>query len=849
MAPFKEPSQMQKTIAPAAIHAMRTAIAEAAGNEVFFLGRTDGERRVVEVEVLARGSAEAVPVVLQLCRYGDVVIHNHPSGHLHPSAADLEIASRLGSLGVGFYIVDNPVDKVYRVVEAFAPKTEIRVVAEAIAALLGPEGAVARTLPGYEERPEQLRMAFAVGEAFNGNRLAVIEAGTGTGKSLAYLVPALLWALANEQRVVVSTNTINLQEQLIRKDLPFLQRAANLEFKAVLVKGRGNYLCLRRAEIAHLEPGLFDEELAAELAAILAWAQKSADGSKEDLSFTPKEEVWDEVRCEADQCSRVRCAHYGRCFLQRARREAAQADVLVVNHALLLADLAVRQQTDNYTSVAVLPPFERVILDEAHHLEDVATNFFSAQVTRFAFARVLNRLRHPRKPDKGQLPRLLATLARELPDSEDEIYRELHGRIEALLAGRQALFDRAVRDLEAIGSDLAAALGQEISDREEIKHRIVPAFTQSAAWDAIRERVRELARETELLARQLRELLKLSGRIPEAVAEKVAGQFTDLRGVAGRVEAIAGDLGLFVGAEAATCAWFEVGRGRIGRGTGIVTRLCTAPLEVASNLKEAVFDCFRTVVMTSATLAVGSSFDYFRQRVGLDLAEAERGTELLLPSPFDFARQALVAIPTDIPEPGRPGYPEAVRDFTERAVLAADGRSFVLFTAYSLLRRVHGELAPVLEARGYHCLRQGDDNRHRLLKKFAQDATSVLFGTDSFWEGVDVPGRSLEQVIITRLPFKVPTEPVLAARAEAIEAAGGDPFMAYTVPQAVIKFKQGFGRLIRHRDDRGVVLILDSRVVKKGYGRTFLRSLPAVRVHAAPGESVFAEIGRFFAPD
>jgi ATP-dependent DNA helicase DinG len=840
---------MQKTFAPDSIHTLRAAITDAAGNEVFFLGRTDGERRVVEVEVLARGSAEAVPAILQLCRYGDVVIHNHPSGHLHPSAADLEIASRLGGLGVGFYIVDNPVDKVYRVVEAFAPKTEVRVAAEAIAALLGPEGAVARTLPGYEERPEQLRMAFAVGEAFNGNRLAVIEAGTGTGKSLAYLVPALLWALANEQRVVVSTNTINLQEQLIRKDLPFLQRAADLEFKAVLVKGRGNYLCLRRAETAHLEPGLFDEELAAELAAILAWAQKSADGSKEDLSFIPKEEVWDEVRCEADQCSRVRCAHYGRCFLQRARREAAQADVLVVNHALLLADLAVRQQTDNYTSVAVLPPFERVILDEAHHLEDVATNFFSAQVTRFAFARVLNRMRHPRKPDKGLLPRLLATLARELPDSEDEIYRELHGRIEALLAGRQALFDRAVRDLEAIGSDLAAALGQEISDREEIKHRIVPAFTQSAAWDAIRERVRELARETELLARQLRELLKFSGRIPEAVAEKVAGQFTDLRGVAGRIEAIAGDLGLFIGADAATCAWFEVGRGRIGRGTGIVTRLCTAPLEVAGSLKAAVFDCFRTVVMTSATLAVGSSFDYFRQRVGLDRTEAERGTELLLASPFDFARQALVAVPTDIPEPGRPGYPEAVRDFTERAVLAADGRSFVLFTAYSLLRRVHGELAPVLEARGYHCLRQGDDNRHRLLKKFAQDATSVLFGTDSFWEGVDVPGRSLEQVIITRLPFKVPTEPVLAARAEAIEAAGGDPFMAYTVPQAVIKFKQGFGRLIRHRDDRGVVLILDSRVVKKGYGRTFLRSLPAVRVLAAPAESVFAEIRRFFAPD
>jgi len=837
---------MEQSFSPAPRDAMRAAIAEARGNEVFFLGHTDDQQRVTAVEVLARGSQEAVPAILQACAYGDVVIHNHPSGELTPSGADIEIASRLGALGVGFYIVDNPVDSVYRVVEAFARRQEQHIEPQRIDAILGPRGVAAEALPGYEERPEQLRMAFAVGEAFNGGKLAVIEAGTGTGKSLAYLVPAILWALENEERVVVSTNTINLQEQLIRKDLPFLQRCTGLEFLAVLVKGRGNYLCRRRAEAARSEPGLFDAEHGGELQAILEWAEKTHDGSREELTFIPREQVWEEVRCEIDQCSRVRCPHYGRCFFHRARRRAAQADILVVNHALLLADLSLRHQTDNYSAAAVLPPFDRIVIDEAHHLEDVATNYFASQVTRFAFSRVLNRLRHPRKAHLGLLPRFLSALGKELPDSEDDLYRDLAGRIENLIAARQALFDRAVADLEEIGRELAGALGRQIEQREEIRQRVIAPFTGGEAWGQIVEQVRELARETEMLGREVRELLKACSAIPEEPHEKLSSNLTDLRGVAGRLDGIAADLGFFVAEDEGTCAWFEVTEGRLGRGRGIVTRLCTAPLTVADSLKVAVYDRFKTVVMTSATLAVGDSFAYLRQRVGLDRCEPERQSALLLASPFDFARQALVAVPTDVPEPGRTGYPEMVRDLAEEGILAADGRTFVLFTAYSLLRRVHGELAPVLAARGYPCLRQGEENRHRLLKKFAGDPASVLFATDSFWEGVDVPGRSLEQVIIARLPFKVPTEPVLEARAEAIAAAGGDAFMEYTVPQAVIKFKQGFGRLIRHRDDRGVVLILDSRVVKKGYGRIFLRSLPEARVVAAPAAEVLAEMKRFF---
>ena len=833
---------MYRSFSSSVVELLRQAIREAGGNEVFFLGHTDATRQVIAIEVLARGSREAVPAILQACRHGDVVIHNHPSGDLSPSRADLEIAGRLGALGVGFHIVDNPVDNLYRVVEAFPPHNRQRLDPARIAEILGAGGAVASALAGYEDRPEQLRMAFAVGEAFNNDQLAVIEAGTGTGKSLAYLVPALLWALANEERVVVSTNTINLQEQLIRKDLPLLQRATGLEFRAVLVKGRGNYLCRRRLATAHREPELFDTEHHAVLDSLVDWAAQSSDGSRDELTFVPHEVVWEEVRCEADQCARVRCADYASCFFHRARRLAAQADLLVVNHALLLSDLALRQQTENYTAAAVLPPFDRVILDEAHHLEDVATSYFSAQVTRFTYARVLGKLRHPRKPEKGLLPRFLSQLSQRLPDSADDLYRELHGRVEQLLGERQCLLERAVADLDTIGAQLAAAFPAR--GEEELRQRVTAAYKEHPAWAETVARVRELAAATALLSRAGIDLLKACEALPEKVADRLASVLTDCAGTFLRLAAIASDLELFVAAGPGHCVWMEVMPARGGRTP--VTRLCAAPLEVAESLQRGLYDRFRSVVLTSATLAVGDSFSFLEQRVGLDRCPAARRTALRLASPFDFARQALLAVPTDIPEPGRPGYPEMVRDLAGRAVVAADGRSFVLFTAYSLLRRVHGELGPILSARGFRCLRQGEENRHRLLKTFVADPTSVLFATDSFWEGVDVPGRALEQVIITRLPFKVPTEPILEARAEAIEDRGGDPFMEFTVPQAVIKFKQGFGRLIRHRNDRGVVLILDARVVKKGYGRVFLRSLPEVRVLAAPSAEVFTAINAFF---
>ncbi len=831
----------------AVLEHLRAAIADASGREVFFCARTDEEHSLIAVETLARGNATAVPAILKNVSFGDVVIHNHPSGDLEPSYADLDIAARLGGLGVGFHIVDNSVESVYRVVEAFRPTETESLKPVQIEEILGNNGSIAALLPGYEERPDQLKMAQSVGEAFNRDRVAVIEAGTGTGKSLAYLVPAILWSRQNRERVIVATRTINLQEQLMRKDLPLLKQATGIEFYAVLVKGRGNYLCRRRLETAFAETGLFDEQQTFELKSLLGWSEKSANGDREELTVTPEESLWEEVCCEGDQCARAQCAHYSTCFFYKARRQAAQADLLVVNHALLLADLSLRRSTDNYSAAAVLPPCERIILDEAHHLEDVATSYFSSQVTRFTFARILNRLRHPRKLERGLLPRFLVLLGSRLPDRYDDLYRSLHEKIDALTGLRQQLLDNGLSLLEGLGLGLAAHLEKRVTESVELRYRVVPAFRGTAFWHDAVDDIRVLAAQTEELAAGLRGLIDLCKEMPEEIEEHFISSLTDLGGIGLRLQSLAADLCGFVVDDEKSCVWFEVKQGRIGRGQGLVTTLCVAPLAVAGLLNETLFERSRTVVMTSATLTVNNTFDYLKQRIGLDRLSPQRLLEDMLASPFDYRTQALLAAPKDIPMPGDRGYAEMLIEQIEQAIIAADGRTFVLFTAYSMLRRVHAELAPILEARGYRCLRQGEMNRHKLLQEFSNDSTSVLFGTDSFWEGVDVPGRALEQVIIARLPFRVPSEPVLEARAEAIERGGGDPFMDYTVPQAVIRFKQGFGRLIRHRNDRGVVLILDARVSRRNYGRLFIRSLPDVTFLSAPTVEVQAAVKTFFA--
>jgi ATP-dependent DNA helicase DinG len=818
---------------------MRHEISGSGGNEVFFIGRTNIDGIVCEVETIARGSKVAVPAIISRAAGGDVVIHNHPTGNLTPSNADMDIASVAGNQGIGFSIVNNDCTRCYQVVAPFTEKKGELLSLDEISRVFATDGMMAH-LKGYEQRDEQVRMAFAVAEAFNGDKVTLVEAGTGTGKSLAYLVPAILWATRNNERIVVSTNTINLQEQLIKKDLPFLARNSQVEFKAVLVKGRSNYACLRKLEHAEAEPSLFPDESSVELTAIIEWSRSSQDGCRSDLVFTPHRNTWEEVCCEADQCGRSRCKHFGRCFFYRARREASSARVLVVNHALLLSDIVLRKET-GYDATAILPPFTRLIFDEGHHLEDVATSHLSLNITRNGILKQLQRL-VPQKANRvGLLTIISSRIARDLPDSEEGLYAELSGLLEShLLPKAHDLTGLTERTMDWLAFTLEKdAAG--LAGREQ-KLRITSEVEGSNFWLDCRQRLKTLADALNDYTAALRTLVRRSEDLPEKLREKLSDQLLDTIGIEGRLQTMADGLLFFITEAEGYCRWIESKTGS----RGVQARLSAAPLDISAQVKETILDRLKTIIVTSATLTVGGEFGYLKKRTGFGLLAKERLIELRLASPFDYARQVFVAIPDDMPEPTITGYREALENNIMRAVTITRGGAFILFTSYDLLNRVYSALSSGLARLGLTALKQGETGRHTLLAQFRREGNAVLFGTDSFWEGVDVKGEALRLVIIARLPFQVPTEPVQQARAEKIKADGGDAFRDFSVPQAVIKFRQGFGRLVRSRDDRGAVLILDRRVVNKGYGRIFLRSLPETEIIKGISAEIFGKMEQFF---
>lgn len=635
--------------------------------------------------------------------------------------------------------------------------------------IFGKGGFIALNHPSYEYRRQQTEMAKAVQNALNKSKHLIVEAGTGVGKSFAYLIPAIYYAVQNKKKVIISTYTISLQEQLVFKDVPFLKKILPFEFNVSIVKGRSNYLSLRRLNQALLNSDdLFENKgHIKELKYILEWSKTTTDGSMSDMEMQPSHIIWDKVCSDSDNCMARKCVYFKECFFYKQRTKMQKADILVVNHHLFFTHLGLSQ-----AGHPILPDYGAVIFDEAHNIERVATEYLGIQLTNTGVKYLLDQLYNPKRK-KGVTMRLRN-------ETLQSITIQAHKEAESFFKQAQM----RLKNNDALRIKTEGFLEDTLSPKLK---EMVECLTDGLKHSESKEE------ETEIRA-YIKKLKNLNSNLETMITQRLKDYVY----------------------------WIECHKRRFTK-----ISLNASSIEISNLLNQFLFAKPQPVIMTSATLSIEGSFDYFKKRIGVKDAD-----ELILDSTFDYKKQVTLYISRNTPNPDRGSeYLDAIIKDIEYYIGKIAGGAFVLFTSYRVMDEAYSRLSTLLDEKGIRHFKQGDGlSINKILIEFKKDGHAALFGTDSFWQGIDVPGEALSCIVITKLPFSVPDHPVVEARMEKIQSCGNDPFLEYSLPEAILKLKQGFGRLIRHRQDKGIVAILDSRILSRFYGRHFLKTLPECEV-------------------
>ncbi len=803
---------------------VKEEIREHNGGEIFFACLVD-DSSIVEVEPICYGNNDEVLALhpSNFSKNFNAVLHNHPSGDTKPSYADLNYASFLQNEGIGFFITNNDATKITTVTPPVKTAKQQKLDSSVLEEIFSKDGAVEKELSKngkYQFRAGQLKMVKAVANSLNSNSIALIEAGTGIGKSLSYLIPAFLWAINNDERIVISTNTINLQSQLIEKDIPLVKKILKSDIEAIVIKGRRNYLC--KLKLNGLQNELDFNEDPDEIKTILEWANSTHNGVVDELNFIPQNNVWEKVCSEADFCSGSHCYFYKECFLQHSRRLASQSNIIVANHHILFADISLRQNSMGLDENILLPAYKKIIIDEAHNIEKSASSYFSYEFSKIGFYKFISYYRM--KNNKSFFQKLSQKLAKssnkQLNDIALFITTELFGAITTLYENSFNIFD-IIGDYtgnfvtETYKNNNYYRVKKDQWESEIFKENVIsPLNGFLSLLDGTLKSLNKLSSLIEILEEKIKNMFEIDFKMVQSYKTKFENYIGNV------VNLLNIDIEKYV-------VWFNLSIDS----DNLNFVLTAAPLKIDRILAETLFSVFDSIVLSSATLTVDRKFDFFNRLSGISLVNNKKVDYLVVDSPFNYEKQVLVVVPNDIPVPTQYYsddniYNKKLNNFLKESIEETKGGSIVLFTAYNQLKKSYEDVEPYLKKLGYNSFCQGDMERTKLLNRFKEEIDSNLFATDSFWEGIDAPGETLRYVALVKLPFKIPSEPMEEARVEDYEKMGLNPFLEWTLPQAIIKFRQGFGRLIRSETDYGVVAILDSRVITKSYGKIFIRSLP-----------------------